>query len=173
MPTTTRSYSAELVATRIGGAPRLHGVAAPFADYTDIGGGMLERIAPGAFKAAIRGRTDILALVDHHYSQVLGRRANDSLRLTETSHGLEFDLTLPDTTLGRDVYAMASEGLLGGVSIGFDMSQTMGTLLHNRRTLTSVDLKEVSIVQTYPAYPQTTVEARALNDWKQWLSTLS
>ena len=172
MPTTTRSSPSEVGCYRVKGTPTLHGVAAPFGAWADVGSAR-ERIAPGAFAAALRSRGDILALMDHQPTRVLGRRANRSLRLRETDAGLEFDLSLPDTSLGRDVHAMATEGLLGGVSIGFDMSSSQATYSGRKRTLTEVDLREISVVSAFPAYPQTSVQARTLDRWRRWLSSVS
>ena len=55
--------------------------------------------------------------------------------------------------------ALAEAGSLGGASFGFMVKRDAwaGTL----RTLQSVDLREISIVSAWPAYPQTTVTARS------------
>ena len=172
MLTTTRSQPSEVRATTGDGAPRISGVAAPFDAWADLGA-VQERIAPGAFKKALASRADIIALKDHQPAQLLGRRANKSLTLSESARGLEFDLDLPDTTLGRDVHAMAREGLLGGVSIGFDMAASTAEVLHDKRTLRQVALREISIVSAFPAYQQTSVAARTLDKWREWVLTVS
>ena len=93
-------------------------IAAPFNMVAHIGG-FDERIVPGAFTETLRDGHDILALADHDHRQLLGRTKNGSLQLEETRSGLEFSLDLPDTSLGRDVLALAERGDLGGMSFGF------------------------------------------------------
>jgi HK97 family phage prohead protease len=84
-------------------------------------------------------------------------------------------MRLPDTTLGRDTYQMALDGLISGVSIGFNMngSQRQKTGA-NGYELTRVDLREISLITGgQPAYDATSVAARYKDDlwyWKAWLS---
>src|SRR5690606_33435859 len=116
------------------------------------------RIAPGAFRGALAG--DVLALLDHDKGKVLGRTRSGSLRLTEDSKGLAFSLDLPDTQAGRDVQALAERGDLGGMSFGFMVPKGGESWTGNTRTLNKIDLKEISIVQAWPAYPDTEVALR-------------
>jgi len=137
---------------------RLEGYAATFgaeARITDF----VETIAPGAFAASLAERDDILALVDHDPARVLARTKSKTLRLSEDTRGLHFDLDVPDTGAGRDVLALAERGDLGGASFAFTVKRESWD--GERRTLESVDLHEVSIVQSWPAYPDTLVVARA------------
>jgi HK97 family phage prohead protease len=140
---------------------RLTGLAAPF-DVPAAIGGFTEVIRPGAFGASLAANSDIRALVDHDDSRLLGRTRTGSLRLFETRAGLAFELDLPDTTLGRDVYALAKRGDLSGMSFGFTVPKggdTWPTV--NTRELRSVNLAEVSILHRLPAYTQTEISARA------------
>lgn len=138
---------------------RLEGYAATFAQPADIGGRFIETIAPGAFSGSLRSKTDILALVDHDPGRVLGRTRSGSLRLSEDSRGLAFDLDLPDTVSGRDVLALAERGDLGGMSFGFTTLDEKRD--DNRRELRAVELHEISIVQAWPAYEGTVIHARS------------
>ena len=166
MNTTTLSFPS--LEVRAGQSPRgryLSGIAAPFGSDAAVDG-LTETIAVGAFTRALSGGGDILALVDHQADKLLARTGNKSLSLRETEHGLEYDLTLPDTQLGRDVHAMAADGLLGGVSIGFASAQA-----HRdgpRRKLLDIDLREISVVQAFAAYADTSVEARQMSDPEKW-----
>jgi len=81
---------------------RLRGYAAVFNEDTRIAGST-ERIAPGAFKATLATGNDVLALVDHHPEALLGRTRSGKLKLAEDQRGLAFTVTLPDTSLARDV----------------------------------------------------------------------
>jgi HK97 family phage prohead protease len=74
---------------------------------------------------------------------------------------LHFELPIPDTTAGRDVLALAQRGDLGGASFGFVPFDGGEHWDGNRRTLTAIDLREISIVSAWPAYEGTTVNARS------------
>lgn len=121
-----------------------------------------ESITPGAFNATLREQpnADILALVDHDAASLLGRTRNKSLILVEDTRGLHFRIQLPKTTLAEDILALADAGSLGGMSFGFRALKDAwsGTV----RTLHAIDLREISVVRAWPAYPQTSVSARSL-----------
>lgn len=123
-------------------------------------GGFREVIAPGAFSASLRAGRDILALADHDPARVLARTKSGTLRLAEDDRGLEFELDLPETTIGRDILALAERGDLGGMSFGFRVPKGGDEWKGDLRTLRQVDLAEVSVVQAWPAYPQTSVDPR-------------
>ena len=138
---------------------RLAGYAATFGAVAEIGR-VRETIAPGAFSGSLSG--DVLALLDHDPGKVLGRTRSGSLRLSEDSRGLAFDLDLPDTQAGRDVLALAERGDLGGMSFGFVVPAGGERWDGERRTLNRVDLREISIVSAWPAYPDTSLALRAM-----------
>ncbi len=155
---------------------QLVGLAAPYDSETRIGE-FRERIARGAFTRTLSESRDILALSDHDPAKVLGRTKSGTLQLEETVHGLQFRLQLPDTTAGRDLQTLAERGDLGGVSFGFRAIKDSweGEL----RTLHEVELHEISIVQSWPAYPDTTVALRSrpirmfmLGPRRAWLETV-
>ncbi|MBF8722694.1 MULTISPECIES: HK97 family phage prohead protease [Pseudomonas] len=137
---------------------QLIGLAAPFGAETSIGD-FREVIAPGAFTRTLSDKPDILALVDHDTGKVLGRTRSGTLELRETSEGLEYRLTLPDTSTGNDLRTLAKRGDLGGVSFGFRVLRD--SWAGDLRTLQEVELHEISIVQAHPAYPTTTVSLRS------------
>ena len=140
---------------------RLEGYAATFGVEARIGNST-ETIAPGAFYDTLTVREDILALVDHDPGRVLARTRSGTLRLKEDSRGLAFDLDVPETTVGHDVLALAERGDLGGASFAFTVRRESWE--GEKRTLESVDLHEISIVQSWPAYSGTVVNARARLD---------
>ena len=135
----------------------LEGYAAVFDGRTTIAD-FEEVIARGAFTASL-GRNDILGLVDHDPTKLLARTRNGSLKLAEDSKGLHFEINLPDTSLARDIRALASAGSIGGGSIGFNAERE--TWSGKVRTLHAIDLREISVVSAWPAYPQTSVMARS------------
>lgn len=139
---------------------RLEGHAAVFNSPAPIGA-FTETIRAGAFRASLAtpGR-DVLALVDHDPGRLLARTSSGTLRLQEDGKGLAFSLDVPDTQLGHDVLALAQRGDLGGCSFGFRV-QDEAWPAADRRELRAVELVEISIVHAWPAYAQTTVQARA------------
>lgn len=138
---------------------RLEGYAARFSTDARIAD-FIEVIAPGAFAASLRSGRDVLAMVDHDPGKVLARTKSGSLKLAEDSAGLAFELTVPDTQPGRDALALAERGDLGGMSFGFLVPEGGESWAGNRRTLTAIDLYEISVVNAWPAYEGTTVNAR-------------
>jgi len=145
---------------------RLEGYAAVFDSPARIGG-FTEIIKPGAFRATLEARADVLALVDHDPARLLARTASGTLRLAEDSRGLSFAIDVPDTQLGRDVLALAERRDLGGMSFSF-RTKAEGWPAADRRELRAVDLIEVSVVQAFPAYSATSVQARSRGARVAW-----
>lgn len=137
---------------------KLTGYAATFGTQTRIADTFTETVAPGAFAASLASGRDVLALVDHDPARILGRTRSRSLRLSEDSRGLAFEIDLPDTQTGRDMLALAERGDLGGMSFGFSAVDEHRD--GDRRELRAVDLHEISVVSAWPAYPDTVVQAR-------------
>lgn len=156
-PIEIRSATADVTAR----GRRLEGYAALFGVEARIGGQFVESIRAGAFTQSLASGDDVLALLDHDATRVLARTRSGSLRLSEDSRGLAFSIALPDTQTARDVLALAERGDLGGMSFGFTARDEHWT--GDRRELRAVQLHEISVVQAWPAYGNTTVEARARN----------
>lgn len=143
-----------------GDVRRLAGYAALF-DTPAAVGTFEERIATGAFTATL-GRDDVRALFNHDPNLVLGRTSNGTLQLQEDSRGLRYEVTLPDTTWARDLWASVQRGDITQSSFAFAVEDEDWKRDRRppQRILTAVRLFDVSPV-TYPAYAQTTVSARA------------
>lgn len=139
---------------RLEGYAATFGTSARIADFTEV-------IAPGAFKAGLARRDDVLALVDHDPRRLLGRTRSGTLKLSEDSRGLEFSVDVPDTQLGRDIVAMVERQDVGGMSFAFNVEPRGEAWEGRNRTLLSVKLVDVSVVQSFPAYDQTSVAARS------------
>ncbi|MDQ2069202.1 HK97 family phage prohead protease [Natronospira bacteriovora] len=141
---------------------KIQGYAAVFNSLSADLGGFREQIMPGAFTRTLTGGTEVLAFHHHDYSQVLGRTGNGSLHLSENSRGLHFTLELPDTTLGRDTYALVNRRDLGAMSFGFAVPNSKGESWKETdkgliRSLHAVNLLEISTT-SIPAYPATVVK---------------
>lgn len=103
---------------------------------------------------------DVLALADHDPARLLARTRSGTLRLSEDSRGLAFDLDLADTSTARDVLAHAERGDLGGMSFAFRVRPGGEAWSGQRRELRSVDLAEISVISSWPAYPDTSIAVR-------------
>jgi len=141
---------------------KLGGYASVFDQTADLGWLGRERVARSAFDAVLAdSATDVRALFNHDASMLLGRQASKTLRLSTDSHGLEFEIDLPNTSLGRDVRELVERGDIDGASFGFvpgdyDWDEDRATVTH-----TSVSrLVDVSPV-TFPAYIGASTEARS------------
>ncbi|CDH18337.1 Phage phi-C31 gp35-like protein [Xenorhabdus bovienii str. kraussei Quebec] len=126
----------------------------------------VEQFAPSAFRASLTAGADVRALYEHDHMNLLGRTTSGTLQLSEDASGLRFELTPPDTQLGRDVLALVERGDISGMSFGFraikdqwDTSQTPYV-----RTVLEAELREITIT-SLPAYPESGVEIakRSLN----------
>ena len=143
-----------------GNQPRLAGVAALYNSVADIGP-FKERIAPGAFERTLSTDSDVLSFMDHDPTRLLARRSSGTLRLFDADDGLHFEIDVPDTSAGRDALALAERGDLGGMSFGFLIRDGGEKHDGDIRTLTDIDLREVSVVSAWPAYQGTSVSARS------------
>jgi HK97 family phage prohead protease len=156
-PTIERRAAVEIRAT----GRRLEGYAAVFGQPTEIAD-FVETVQQGAFARSIAAGADILALVDHDPTKVLARTKAGTLRLIEDARGLRFETSdLPATTAANDVLELVRSGNVGGASFAFRVPAGGERWQGKRRTLTEVDLREVSVVAAWPAYSGTTVSTRA------------
>jgi HK97 family phage prohead protease len=160
----TRIAVAELRVVAADGTPtKIAGHAAKFDSLSEDLGGFRERIAPGAFAKSIQSG-DIRALWNHDANIVLGRNKAGTLRLSEDSAGLAFEVDAPDTQLVRDmVMAPIARGDVNQCSFGFYTMADKWAKVDGEwiRTLLECELFDVSPV-TYPAYPSTDVAVRRL-----------
>jgi len=122
-----------------------------------------EEVAPGAFSRSLVERPDVLALWDHDTAHPIGRHGAGTLSLREDEKGLLVEITPPATTMGRDSLELVRTGHVTGMSFGFRVIEDKITVRNGKehRTLTDVDLYEISVV-TFPAYQETSAEARTL-----------
>lgn len=150
-----------------GEATKVTGYAAVFDKPSENLGGFVERIKPGAFTNTLgEKKSDPRLLWDHNTQYVLGRRSAGTLTLTEDAKGLAFEAVLPDTSYARDLRVLMERGDVREMSFGFWVLRDEWFDIDKptaKRDLLEVRLIEISIV-SFPAYPQTSVKLRALND---------
>lgn len=162
------------------GSPSIAGYAAVFNEfytlYEDDGAafgdnGLIvrETITPGAFDPVMDN--DVRCLFNHDADNVLGRSTNGTLAMGQDAKGLEFVNAMDETRIGKDVHAFIKRGDVTGCSFAFtveddpnawveDVSPT-GQLRFTRTIRKMKRLYDVGPV-TYPAYEQTSVDARKL-----------
>jgi HK97 family phage prohead protease len=157
-----RSYVGAVEHRADDGKRTLIGYAAKFERLAMIGSYFQEKIAPGAFSAAIGG--DIRALVDHDPGRVIGRTKSGTLRLSEDGTGLRVEIDVPDTTDGNDLWVLVERGDISGMSFGFRVTKETWDETGDVpvRTIQAVELYEVSAV-AWPAYEDTTIGLRSLD----------
>ena len=161
-----------------GEAPHISGYFAVFNSNYEIGPGMSESIAPGAFANTLGG--DIRALTNHDTAMVLGRNTAGTLELREDSHGLWGDIAInPKDGDAMNTHARVIRGDVTQCSIGFRIIREDTEFREDGSvhwTIREVELYEVSVC-TFPAYEATnisareaqrdTLRARELDAWKQ------
>ena len=142
---------------------QIRGYGAVYGQMSENLGGFRELIAPGAFDGVLND--DVRGLINHDSNLILGRTTSGTLRLSVDERGLAYEIDLPDTSYARDLAVSMKRGDISQSSFGFYIDDDeWGEDSEGRviRTVKKVrQLLDVSPV-TYPAYPQTSSEARAL-----------
>lgn len=136
------------------------------------GGDLIERIAPTALDGVLE-RSDVLCLMNHDESRgVLARwrKGEGSLSLTVDEKGLRYAFDAPRTALGDELIEALKRGDIAESSFAFTVEKDNwerkedGTYV---RTIVQIrQLYDVSPVY-YPAYEDTSVALRSLNDRKE------
>lgn len=130
----------------------------------------VEEIAEGAFDESLRNNV-IKSYLNHNTDICLGSTKPGTLNLESDSIGLRFDLTLPNTQAGNDLYESVKRGDIDGTSFGFRVKDDKWTEVEHegksimKRTLIDLDLFEISPTPN-PAYEDTEVDCRNLEKIK-------
>lgn len=135
-----------------------------FNEETELWDGYFERISPKALDKTINN--DIRVLINHDTSKVLARSTNDTVKFTIDDKGLfgEVHVNKNDTE-AVNLYERVKRGDVNQCSFGFIINDEKidkrddGTY---HSTILDIELFEVSVV-TYPAYANTSVNARKDN----------
>jgi HK97 family phage prohead protease len=118
-----------------------------------------EIVAPGAFKSSLAeikaGGDPLPVLWQHDPSKPIGGYTD----LTEDKHGLKVSgfLLKDDVALAREAYALMKQRVVKGLSIGYYVRADSYDEKTSVRTLTELDLREISVV-TFPANERAQVE---------------
>jgi uncharacterized protein len=139
----------------------IEGYFALYESETELFDGIYEIITKGAFDNTLNN--DIRALWNHNTQYVLGRSKNGSLSLKADEKGLFGTIKLPNTGYAEDLYELVQRGDIDQASFGFNiLNEDIEELASGgyRWRINEIDLHEISVV-TFPAYENTTVQARA------------
>lgn len=173
-----RSADAEFQTREDGENLSIEGYFAVFNSNYDIGYGMSESIAPGAFDGTLSD--DVRALINHDTTLVLGRTAAHTLELRQDERGLWGRIAInPNDSDAMNLYNRVKRGDVNQCSFGFDILEEDTEFRGDDEihwTIKAVKLYEVSCC-TFPAYEETSIAARqrdaeelkkrALEAWKE------
>ena len=151
--------------------PTIRGYAAVFDSLSVDLGGVRERIEPTAFDEALAEEPDVSCRIQHEGGlTTLSRTVNGTLRIGTDETGLWYESDIPNTTAGRDILELVRAGIIDKSSFAFDLRGDYETAEawafspegEATRTLKRCNLYDVAPVDG-PAYPATTVSARAFD----------
>lgn len=138
----------------------IEGYFALYESETELWKDSFEIISKGAFDNTLNN--DIRALWNHNTQYVLGRSKNGSLQLKADEKGLFGIIKLPNTQYAEDLHELVKRGDIDQCSFGFNIiDEELEELASGgyRWRINEIDLHEISVV-TFPAYENTTVQAR-------------
>ena len=140
-------------------------------DWTDEGiRRFVEVVDPSAVDEALLLSSDIRALIEHNRERLLARynKGVGTLSLTIDEHGLRYSFDAPNTADGDYAVEMVGRGDISGSSFAFRAKDSdtewakEGSLWV--RTIKSFSLLRDVTITTDPAYTQTEVSVRSLDE---------
>lgn len=122
----------------------------------------VEQISPKTFQRALEKSDDILCLLNHESSRVLGSTKQGNIELFEDNIGLRAICEITDS----EVIEKAKQNKLRGWSFGFEALKEHEEPITDgfkRRFIDEMNLAEVSIIdeRKIPCYVGTSIETRA------------
>lgn len=129
-----------------------------------------EQVAPGAFEGADFSRC--IACFNHDEHTIMARYSAGTLKLSVDEKGLYFEFEVPNTTVGNDLYENIRLGNISQCSFKFIVEEDSwkyaedDSQLDERTILKISHVLDVSPV-VYPAYEETSLEARSFDELAQ------
>lgn len=143
-------------------------MAAVFDSLSENLGGFREKIQEGAFDDVMKD--DVRVLRDHEPSMILGRTTKGTAKIEIKDKGLFYSWDDPDTTYSRDLAKSMGRGDIDQSSFGFIVDEDKWNEDDEGRVVRTIikvrELFDVSPV-TFPAYPDTSVAKRSMNQFKE------
>lgn len=145
----------------------ISGYGIVFDQWSEDLGGFRERIMKGAFSVSIE-TDDIRSIFNHNSDHVLGRKSSGTLRLSEDSRGVHYEVDPPRTSWAQDLGVSIERGDIRENSFGFRCASREHQIWEEKdgilyRTVLQASLRELG-PQTFPAYPQTDVQVRSVEE---------
>ncbi len=174
------NVSVELREGGEGESPTIAGVALVYDAWSHDLGGFRERFRPGAF-GNLSG-ANVIANAHHEtgsgtvartmvpFRDKDGNLIPGALSLSNSGKRLAYEFNPANTSVARDLIEQVRTGITAGSSFTFRVKAGGQEIDEDddgnvRRTITSAELFEVSPVVN-PAYPQTSVDTRALDEYR-------
>jgi len=162
-----RSFDGEVrAADSDDGKMIIRGHAAVFGKLSSNLGGFREQIEAGAFNDVLDN--DVRAAYNHDANFILGRAKAGTLRIGVDAEGLWYEVDLPNSTMGRDLWESVKRGDIQESSFKFTVLEDdwqendEGVIRTIKKVGRLIDVAPVA----YPAYPDATVAARSLEEWR-------
>lgn len=164
-----RSYEITYRAKKDSDKKIIQGYAVVFDAWADVrswGESWKECIRKGAFTQSLK-ENNILALYNHDFNNVLARK-DVNMKLVEDDKGLYFEIELPDTTQGNDLYELIDKGIVNQCSFSGYVRKNLwsedngGNVL---REILEIDLIEITITPI-PVYEVTEAEVKRSREIK-------
>lgn len=162
-----RSFDGEVrAADSDDGRMMIRGYASVFDKLSSDLGGFREKIDAAAFNEVLDN--DVRAAYNHDANFILGRSKAGTLRIGVDDQGLWYEVDLPDSTMGRDLWESVKRGDIQESSFKFTVLEDdwreadEGVIRTIKKVGRLIDVAPVA----YPAYPDATVAARSLEQWR-------
>ena len=154
---------------------KISGLAIPAESRSELlYGEFYEVISRDALTEELINNNDIKLYLNHDPSQGTFARSKygeGSLRLFVTDRGIEFETELPKTAFGDALLEGIRRGDFDALSFAFapeeDEWEDNGDGTYNRTIRSIGFLDEISLLSCAPAYEQTNVKIRSLEDYKE------
>lgn len=129
-------------------------IKAPFGDYIEV-------IQRGALDGA--DLSDVRLLYNHDMNKIPLARTPKTMTLSLDPAGLTMRAELPSTEEGKSVHTAVGRGDLSGMSFAFKVPEggSHFDAKTNTRSISKIEKVYECSVVAFPAYPQTSVEARS------------
>ena len=146
------------------GSLKIGGYAATFGNEA-TGLNFREVIAQGAFTRTLKSDNPVFLLINHDTDSLpLASTQSGTMSLREDNVGLYMEATLdPKNPRAAELASALERGDVDKMSFAFTVAPDGDTRSEGLRTLTDLDLFEVSVV-TWPAYDATSVGMRGASD---------
>lgn len=142
---------------------KISGYAITFNSKSGNLGGFEEIISERALENV--DLSNVYFLRNHNEDFVLGSTKNGTLNLEVTKRGLYFELELPKTVRGEEIYTLVKRGDLDSLSFGFTVAKDVWNMEVSpeiRKIEKIGRLFEISLVN-FPAYEDSKVSERSLD----------